>query len=85
MTTGKKPLILIVCAALRKLCPAKLEGRERGNLISVLTSDIELNEGMILKALEGSRKDKTIVLVFHRESTMNLADVVYEMENGRIS
>ncbi len=51
----------------------------------MLTSDIELNEGMILKALEESRKDKTIVLVFHRESTMNLADVIYEMENGRIS
>ena len=44
-----------------------------------------LNEGMILKALKESRKDMTIVLVSHRESTMNLADVVYEMENGRIS
>ncbi len=33
-----------VFAALRKLCPAKLEGRERGNLISIITSDIELLE-----------------------------------------
>ncbi len=33
-----------VFRALRKLCPAKLEGREKGNLISVITSDIELLE-----------------------------------------
>ena len=33
-----------VFAALRKLCPAKLEGRDKGNLISVITSDIELLE-----------------------------------------
>ncbi len=33
-----------VFLALRKLCPAKLEGRDKGNLISVITSDIELLE-----------------------------------------
>lgn len=33
-----------VFAALRKLCPAKLEGKDKGNLISILTSDIELLE-----------------------------------------
>lgn len=33
-----------VFQALRKLCPAKLEGRDRGDLISVITSDIELLE-----------------------------------------
>ncbi len=33
-----------VFGALRKLCPAKLEGRDKGNLISVITSDIELLE-----------------------------------------
>ena len=55
-------------------------------LLDEPTSNLDsLNEGMILKALKESRKDKTIVLVSHRESTMNLADVVYEMENGRIS
>ncbi|MDR1069574.1 MAG: thiol reductant ABC exporter subunit CydC [Gracilibacteraceae bacterium] len=31
-------------AALRRLCPAKLEGKEKGDLIAVLTSDIELLE-----------------------------------------
>lgn len=33
-----------VFRALRRLCPAKLEGRDKGNLISVITSDIELLE-----------------------------------------
>lgn len=33
-----------VFGALRKLCPAKLEGRDKGELISVITSDIELLE-----------------------------------------
>lgn len=33
-----------VFKALRKLCPAKLEGRDKGDLISVITSDIELLE-----------------------------------------
>lgn len=33
-----------VFRALRKLCPARLEGRDRGDLISIITSDIELLE-----------------------------------------
>ena len=33
-----------VFEALRKLCPAKLEGRDKGNLISLITTDIELLE-----------------------------------------
>ena len=33
-----------VFAALRKLAPAKLDGSEKGNLISIITSDIELLE-----------------------------------------
>ncbi len=33
-----------VFQALRKLCPAKLEGKDKGNLISIITSDIELLE-----------------------------------------
>lgn len=33
-----------VFQALRKLCPAKLEGKDKGDLISVITSDIELLE-----------------------------------------
>ncbi len=33
-----------VFIALRRLCPAKLEGKDKGNLISIITSDIELLE-----------------------------------------
>ena len=33
-----------VFGALRKLAPAKLEGRDKGNLIAILTADIELLE-----------------------------------------
>lgn len=33
-----------VFRALRKLCPAKLETKEKGNLIAIITSDIELLE-----------------------------------------
>ncbi len=33
-----------VFLALRRLCPAKLEGKDKGDLISVITSDIELLE-----------------------------------------
>lgn len=33
-----------VFGALRRLCPAKLEGKDKGNLIQIITSDIELLE-----------------------------------------
>lgn len=50
------------------------------------TSNLDsLNEGIILKALKESAKKMTVILVSHRSSTMNVADVVYEMENGRLS
>ncbi len=34
----------MVFSALRKLCPAKLEGKDKGNLIALITNDIELLE-----------------------------------------
>lgn len=50
------------------------------------TSNLDsLNEGIILKSLREEADKKTVVLVSHRKSTMNVADVVYEMENGRMS
>lgn len=50
------------------------------------TSNLDsLNEGIILKSLKEGWGDKTVLLVSHRKSTMNVADVVYEMDNGRIS
>ena len=55
-------------------------------LLDEPTSNLDaLNEGMILKALQESKKDKTILLVSHRLSTMNLADVVYDMDSTRKS
>ena len=44
-----------------------------------------LNEGIILQSLEKEKKGKTVVLVSHRQSTMSLADRIYEMEKGRVS
>ena len=55
-------------------------------LLDEPTSNLDsLNEGVILKSLKESAQKKTVVLVSHRVSTMQVADVVYEMENGRIS
>lgn len=55
-------------------------------LLDETTSNLDsLNGGIILKALKDTCKDKTVVLVSHRKSTMNAANVVYEMDNGRIS
>lgn len=49
-------------------------------LLDEPTSNLDsLNEGIILKSLKESAKEKTIVLVSHRDSTMNVADFVYEM------
>lgn len=54
-------------------------------LLDEPTSNLDsLNEGIILKSLHESRGDKTVVLVSHRKSTMNVTDVIYEMKNGRI-
>ena len=44
-----------------------------------------LNEGIILQSLEKEKEGKTVVLVSHRQSTMSLADRIYEMEKGRVS
>lgn len=49
------------------------------------TSNLDaLNEGVILESIKTFREDKTVLLVSHRKSTMNLADKVYEMENPHI-
>ena len=55
-------------------------------LLDEPTSNLDsLNEGMILKSLKESWDEKTVVLVSHRKSTMNLADIVYTMDHGRLS
>ena len=55
-------------------------------LLDEPTSNLDsLNEGIILKSLKEDTTRRTVVLVSHRVSTRNVADVVYEMENGRLS
>lgn len=55
-------------------------------LLDEPTSNLDsLNEAVILKALNDGRKDKAVVIVSHRESTMRIADKVYSVENGRMS
>ena len=50
-------------------------------LLDEPTSSLDsLNEGIILKALKEEAKDKTIVLVSHRKSTMGVADSVIDFE-----
>ena len=63
--------------------------RDKGRLPNFMdepTSNLDsLNEGIILKSLKESAQKKTVVLVSHRKSTMTVADMTYEMENGRLS
>ena len=55
-------------------------------LLDEPTSNLDsLNEGIILKSLKEDKANRTVVLVSHRTSTMKVADVVYEMENGSVS
>ena len=55
-------------------------------LLDEPTSNLDsLNEGIILKSLKESAEEKTVVLVSHRESTMQVADVIFKMKNGRLS
>ena len=55
-------------------------------LLDEPTSNLDsLNEAVILKSLAEERKDKTVVLVSHRASTMRIADRTYSVENGRMS
>lgn len=53
-------------------------------LLDEPTSNLDsLNEGIILKSLYEA-KDKTIILVSHRQSTLSIADKTYHIENGKV-
>ena len=55
-------------------------------LLDEPTSNLDsLNEGAILKSIYEERKDKTIVFVSHRESTLSHCDRVIHMESNRVS
>lgn len=55
-------------------------------LLDEPTSNLDsLNEAIILKSLLEESEEKTMILVSHRKSTMNIADLVYKMEASRAS
>lgn len=54
-------------------------------LLDEPTSNLDvLNEGIILKALQ-NEKERTIILVSHRESTMKIVNQTIKMDQGRVS
>lgn len=54
-------------------------------LLDEPTSNVDsINEGIILNALKNLKKEKGILLVSHRESTMAIADRIYKLKNGRL-
>ncbi len=77
LSGGEKQRIGIARAFLHD-CPFILLDEPTSNLDS-------LNEAVILKSLREEQNDKTIVLVSHRQSTMRIADIVYSVEQGRVS
>ena len=55
-------------------------------LLDEPTSNLDsLNEGIILKAVREECKEKTVLLVSHRKSTMAAADLSFSVESGRLS
>ncbi len=55
-------------------------------LLDEPTSNLDsLNEAVILKSLKEEAREKTVLLVSHRESTMRIADQVLAMDGGRLS
>ena len=55
-------------------------------LLDEPTSNLDsLNEGIILKAVRDECREKTVLLVSHRKSTMAVADVSFSVESGRLS
>ena len=55
-------------------------------LLDEPTSNLDsLNEAIIIDSILNERKDKTVVLVSHRKSTMSAADMIFSMAKGRLS
>ena len=55
-------------------------------LLDEPTSNLDvLNEGIILKSIREESRDRTVVIVSHRDSTMNIADIVYDVGGNRVS
>ena len=55
-------------------------------LLDEPTSNLDsLNEGIILKTVRDECREKTVLLVSHRRSTMAVADLSFSVESGRLS
>lgn len=55
-------------------------------LLDEPTSNLDsFNEAVILRSLHNQRKDKTILLVSHRNSALCIADKVYSVERGSVA
>lgn len=55
-------------------------------LLDEPTSSLDsLNEGIVLKSLQEACRERTVLLVSHRQSTMNITDRVYRMTGDRAS
>ena len=55
-------------------------------LLDEPTSNLDsLNEGIILRAVRAECRNKTVLLVSHRRSTMAAADLSFSVESGRLS
>lgn len=90
-----------IFAALRRLCPAKLEGRDKGDLIAMITSDIELLEvfyahtispiliaictSLILIAIQGSIHPASALLAFFAYLTVGCVLPIANTKRGQES
>ena len=55
-------------------------------LLDEVTSNVDaINEGIILKSLKEISKDKTIIIVSHRESTISICNKIYRIKDGEIN
>lgn len=77
LSGGEKQRISIARSFLHK-APFLLLDEPTSNLDS-------LNEAVILKSIKDNSENRTVILVSHRESTLNIADKIYQMKNDRAS
>lgn len=55
-------------------------------LLDEPTSNLDsFNEALILRSLKTQCYSKTVVMVSHRNSTMKIADTIYNINSGRLS
>ncbi len=76
LSSGEKQRLGLARAFLHK-APLLLLDEPTGNLDS-------LNEALILNSVYQEKKDKGVLIVSHRKSTVNAADKIVYIENGRV-